>query len=179
MEHLSVSAGMMYDAAAIASALGLGAVLPAPSPGASQVQGLAEDAAEFVHSALDQPSFGRIQRLVEFGLPRQALRHLARELVADPDRAAALEHRIVPRTTLARRGDHGRLTPEESERTERLARLYVQAVRALGDAADAREFLGRPHPEIAGRTPLDAGLTDLGARQVEAILNGIEFGLPV
>lgn len=166
---------MVYDATAIASILGLDTEAPAPSP----AYGFAEDAAEFVHPTPERPSFGQIQRLVELGLPRQALRHLARELVADLDRAAALEHRIVPRTTLARRGDHGRLTPEESERTERLARLYVQAVQALGDAADAREFLGRPHPEIAGRTPLDAGLTDLGARQVEAILNGIEFGLPV
>lgn len=170
---------MMYDATAIASVLGLGAEAAAPQPASSPARGLAEDAALFVHPAAERPSFGQLQRLVELGLPRQALRHLARELVADPDRAAALEHRIVPRTTLARRGDQGRLTPEESERTERLARLYVQAARALGDAADAREFLSRPHPELSGRTPLDSGLTDLGARQVEAILNGIEFGLPV
>lgn len=166
---------MIYDAAAIAAALGLDVAAPSPPP----ARGLAEEAARFGHPAPEPLSFGQIQRLVDFGLPRQALRHLARELVADAARAAAFEHRIVPRATLARRGDHGRLTPEESGRTERLARLYVQAVRAFGDISDTREFLNRPHPELAGRTPLDAGLTEPGARQVEAILNGIEFGLPV
>jgi putative toxin-antitoxin system antitoxin component (TIGR02293 family) len=176
-----VEAEMQYDAIAVAATLGLafGQTAAEPSTFMGRGSGFAEEAAPSARAGEDRPSFGLMQRLVEQGLPRRALRHLAREIVEDPERAAALEHRIVPRTTLARRGEDGLLTPEESEKTERLARLYVQAARALGDPADAREFLARPHPELEGRAPLEAGLTDLGARRVEAILNGIEHGLPV
>ena len=34
-----------------------------------------------------------------------------------------------------------------------------------------------PHPELEGRSPLDAAKTDLGARRVEQVLNALEFGL--
>ena len=172
---------MQYDAVAVAATLGLALGQPAAEPAmlTGRDSGSLEKAVPLPHGGGAGPSFGLMQRLVERGLPRRALRHLALEIVGDPERAAALEHRIVPRTTLARRGEDGLLTPEESEKTERLARLYVQAARALGDPADAREFLARPHPELEGRTPLEAGLTDLGARRVEAVLNGIEHGLPV
>lgn len=172
---------MQYDAIAVAATLGLafGQTAAEPSTFMGRGSGCAEEAAPSARAGEDRPSFSLMQRLVEQGLPRCALRHLAREIVEDPERAAALEHRIVPRTTLARRGEDGLLTPEESEKTERLARLYVQAARALGDPADAREFLARPHPELEGRAPWEAGLTVLGARRVEAILNGFEHGLPV
>ncbi len=172
---------MQYDAVAVAATLGLAFGQPVPEPAMlmGRGPGFAEEVAPPALAGEERPSFGLMQRMVERGLPRRALRHLAREIVDGPERAAALEHRIVPRTTLARRGEDGLLTPEESEKTERLARLYVQAARALGDPADAREFLARPHPELDGRAPLEAGLTDLGARRVEAILNGVEHGLPV
>ena len=34
-----------------------------------------------------------------------------------------------------------------------------------------------PHPLLDGRSPLDAAMTDLGARRAEHILNALEYGL--
>ena len=82
---------------------------------------------------------------------------------------------MVPKTTLERR--ETRLSPQESERTERVARLFVHARRALGTAAEARAFMTTPHPELDGRTPIDAAKTDLGTRRTEQILNALEYGL--
>lgn len=124
------------------------------------------------------PSAVYIQQAVEAGLPRVALRRLM-ELLAGSDRSKVsdLEWNVVPKTTLERR--KSRLSTEESERTERIARLFVHAHRALGAEAEAREFMTTPHPELDGRTPFDTGRTDLGARRVEAILNALEYGLAV
>jgi putative toxin-antitoxin system antitoxin component (TIGR02293 family) len=117
-----------------------------------------------------------IEKAVESGLPRDALRHVA-ELIAGGDKAkaTALERGIVPKTTLERR--ETKLTPQESERTERIARLFVHARRALGTEAEAREFMTAPHPELDGRNPVEAARTDLGTRRTEQILNALEYGL--
>jgi putative toxin-antitoxin system antitoxin component (TIGR02293 family) len=124
------------------------------------------------------PSALYIGQAVEAGLPRVALRRLV-ELLAGGDKSkiSDLEWDVVPKTTLERR--KSKLSTEESERTERIARLFVHARRALGAEAEAREFMTTPHPELDGRTPFDAAKTDLGARRVEAILNALEYGLAV
>ena len=122
------------------------------------------------------PTATLIERAVEQGLPRQALRRVATFLAgADRAKIAALEWGVVPKTTLERRAT--RLSPQESERTERVARLAVHAVRALGTAAEAREFMTTPHPELGARTPIGAAMTDLGARHVERLLTALEYGL--
>jgi uncharacterized protein (DUF2384 family) len=46
------------------------------------------------------------------------------------------------------------------------------------DREQARRFLRTPHPEIGGKTPLDAALTELGARQAEEVMARIVYGLP-
>ncbi len=149
-----VEAGMQYDAVAVAAALGLALDLPAAEPAVptGRGPGFAEGAVPLADGGGARPSFGLMQRLVERGLPRRALRHLALEVAGDPERAAALEHWIVPRTTLARRGEEGLLTPEESEKTERLARLYVQAatggldLNAVDHPDAERIAVGEEHP---------------------------------
>jgi len=52
----------------------------------------------------------------------------------------------------------------------------VHARRALGTEAEAREFLTSPHPELDGRSPIDAAKTDLGTRRTEQILTALEYG---
>lgn len=117
-----------------------------------------------------------IEWAVEQGLPRATLRHVA-EWLAGGDKAMAslLERGVIPKTTLERRG--ARLSPQESERTERIARLSVHARRALGTEAEAREFMMTPHPELDNRSPVDAARTDLGTRRAEQLLNALEYGL--
>ena len=117
-----------------------------------------------------------IEKAVEQGLPRKVLRRLA-ERIAGADRAkiSALEWSVVPKTTLERR--ESRLSPQESERTERVARLFVHARRALGSEDEARSFVMTAHPELDGRSPVEAAKTDLGTRRAEQILNALEYGL--
>lgn len=122
------------------------------------------------------PSADTMRKAIESGLPRATLRRLT-NMIAGGDEAQAkrFERLVVARTTLDRR--HDRLSKQESERTERTARLFVQARKALGTEEEAREFMTAPHPELDGETPLQAAQTDLGARRVEDILNALEYGL--
>jgi putative toxin-antitoxin system antitoxin component (TIGR02293 family) len=122
------------------------------------------------------PSAILIEKAVASGLPRFVLRHVAEQIAgADKARIAALESGVVPRTTLERR--ERQLSPVESERTERIARLFVHARRALGSEVEAREFMTTPHPQLDGRTPIDAAKMDLATRRAEQILNALEYGL--
>jgi putative toxin-antitoxin system antitoxin component (TIGR02293 family) len=83
---------------------------------------------------------------------------------------------VVPKSSLSRRGT---LTPAQGEQTERLARLFAYAQRVFGDADDARAFMHNPHPELQGRRPVDAALSELGGRAVEKVLDALAYGLPV
>ena len=117
-----------------------------------------------------------IEKAVEKGLPRLVLRHVAEQLAGeDKAKISLLEWVVVPKTTLERREEQ--LSPQESERTERVARLFVHARRALGTEAEAREFMTTPHPQLEKRSPIDVARTDLGARRTEQILNALEYGL--
>jgi putative toxin-antitoxin system antitoxin component (TIGR02293 family) len=114
---------------------------------------------------------------VERGLPKATLRIVVQRVF--PDDAAdqrAMMRRIVPEATYKRRRE--RLSPAESERTERLARIVAIAEDVWQDREQARRFLTTPHPEMAGKTPVDAALTELGARQAEEVMARIVYGLP-
>ena len=113
---------------------------------------------------------------VERGLPKATLRIVVQRIFPDASEQRALMHRIVPEATYKRRRD--RLSPAESERTERLARVVAIAEDVWQDRDQARRFLTTPHPEIGGKTPLDAALTELGARQAEEVMARIVYGLP-
>lgn len=117
-----------------------------------------------------------LRAAVEYGLPVGALDAVARRLASDDLKAAEIKYRIVPRTTLRRRT---RLTAEESERLERLARVTALAERVWEDDDLAHEFLVTPQPQLGGERPIDLARSDLGAREVEELLLGIEYALPV
>ncbi len=113
---------------------------------------------------------------VERGLPKSTLRNVVRRVFPDASEQRAMMHRIVPEATYKRRRE--RLSPIESERTERVARVIALAEEVWQDREHARRFLTTPHPEIGGKTPLDAALTELGARQAEEVMARILYGLP-
>jgi putative toxin-antitoxin system antitoxin component (TIGR02293 family) len=116
-----------------------------------------------------------LRRAVEEGLPVESLDAVAGYLSANHIEATTLKYRIVPKTTLRRRT---RLSPEESERTERLARLATLAGHVWEDPGLAREFLTSAQPQLGGERPIDLARTDLGAREVEELLMKIEYALP-
>ncbi|HTC08226.1 MAG TPA: antitoxin Xre/MbcA/ParS toxin-binding domain-containing protein [Acetobacteraceae bacterium] len=117
-----------------------------------------------------------IEEAIARGLPRDALQRVAQAISPDPAAANKLIHAVVPKSSLSRRGT---LTPAQGEQTERLARLFAYARLVFGDAGDARAFMHNPHPELQGRRPVDAALTELGGRAVERVLDALAYGLPV
>jgi putative toxin-antitoxin system antitoxin component (TIGR02293 family) len=118
----------------------------------------------------------RLNDAVQRGLPKATLRNVARHVFADAAGQRALMRQIVPEATYKRRGE--RLSAAESERTERLARVVATAEDVWQDREQTRRFLTTPHPELGGKTPLEAALTELGARQAEEVLARIVYGLP-
>ena len=113
---------------------------------------------------------------VERGLPKATLRIVVQRIFSNASDQRAMMHRIVPEATYKRRRD--RLSPAESDRTERLARVVAIAEDVWQDRDQARRFLTTPHPEIGGKTPVEAALTELGARQAEEVMARIVYGLP-
>lgn len=115
--------------------------------------------------------------VVAEGLPKGSvhavLTHLAEHY---PVEVQALRDFVAPRATLKRR--RTRLSPTESQRLERLARVVAMTEEVWQDRTAAAEFLTRRHHALGGRTPLQMATTDLGTRQVEEVLAAIEFGLP-
>jgi putative toxin-antitoxin system antitoxin component (TIGR02293 family) len=91
--------------------------------------------------------------------------------------AAELDRLAVSRKTLAHRRSLGSLTPDQSDRLTRLLRVIAEAEITFGDRAKAHTWLRRSTPLLDGEAPLDRLDTDIGTRQVEAILGRIAFGL--
>jgi putative toxin-antitoxin system antitoxin component (TIGR02293 family) len=85
---------------------------------------------------------------------------------------------VVPRRTLARRRESGnRLSPEESDRAVRLARITAHAERVFGDDEKAHGWLREPSRTLGGTIPLDLLRTETGAQLVEQTLHRIDFGM--
>lgn len=138
-------------------------------------------AAERIASVLGLPggvrSLAELQAAVARGLPKASLRRVAGHVSAISREQWALVYGIVPEATYKRRRDT--LKPEESARTERLARVVATAEYVWDDVNAARRFLTTPHPALRGERPLDAARTELDARRVEELLWQIVHGLPV
>ncbi len=114
---------------------------------------------------------------LEEGLSVLALDHLA-EVIAPNDET--FKYLIVPRPTLMRRrkGPSRRLSTEESGRLTRVAKIWAFAFQVWGSEAEARDFLGRPHPLLDGRKPIDLALaSDFGGDIVENVLGGLHYGI--
>lgn len=72
----------------------------------------------------------------------------------------------------------GRVAKEESERLLRLAMIHEQAVNLFeGDATAASDWLARPRKALGGKSPLEAGETEIGAREVEDLIGRLEHGV--
>ena len=120
-------------------------------------------------------SWADLDAAVAAGLPRASLDALS-ERVATPPESSRLKYRIVPKATYQRRQ---LLSVAHSQKTERLARVFAMAETVWGEREAAREFMRTPHPELDGRTPLDAAMTEIGARRVEEVIERGLHGLPV
>jgi len=121
-------------------------------------------------------SWRDLEDAVNDGLPKRALQAMASRALPDGAPTGPLVYRVVPVATFKRRT---KLTPEESARTERLARVVAIAESMWDEQDEARTFLNTAHPLLDGRTPLEVAGTELGARRVERMLQDVEHGLPL
>jgi putative toxin-antitoxin system antitoxin component (TIGR02293 family) len=118
-----------------------------------------------------------IRRAVEDGLSVEAVTELQAELKRiGVRRPSEYVEAIVTRATRQRRD---RLKPEEGERLLRVAKIIALALDVWGDEEDAGAFLTSPHALLGGAKPIDRALSEMGARQVEDLLYGMDLGLPV
>ena len=84
----------------------------------------------------------------------------------------------IPATTLARRKRSGTLTPSESDRLVRIARLELMAVAMMrGDVNAAGQWLRAPHELLDRETPLARASTETGARDVEHLIGRLRHGV--
>lgn len=113
-------------------------------------------------------------RLVRRGLPIGAV-----QFVLDSGflTLAELDRIVLPRKTLANRRKLGTLTPEQSDRLVRVARVIAAAVETFGGGEKAGTWLRRPTTALAGESPLELLDTDEGAREVETLLGRIAHGI--
>ncbi|MEM9479708.1 MAG: antitoxin Xre/MbcA/ParS toxin-binding domain-containing protein [Verrucomicrobiota bacterium] len=85
----------------------------------------------------------------------------------------------MTKSTLSRRRKTSRLSREESDRLMRFTRIFGMAVRMLESEEAAKNWLSEPAPALAHEAPLDYADTELGAREVEALLWKLEHGVYV
>lgn len=117
-----------------------------------------------------------MRRAVRRGLPYRSLEALAEALSLESEEEMASVAGLAPRT-LARRKTSRTLRPGESDRVYRVARVTARAVEVLGGREKAERWLKKSNAALGGEVPLRALDTDLGARQVEAVLGRIEHGV--
>lgn len=83
----------------------------------------------------------------------------------------------ISERTLARRRNHGYLTPIESDRLFRLIHLYMQAADVLGSIDAADEWMHSPAVALGDKTPLEYARNEVGAKRVEQLLIRIDHGV--
>jgi putative toxin-antitoxin system antitoxin component (TIGR02293 family) len=83
----------------------------------------------------------------------------------------------MSRATLHRRKKLGTLDRAESDRLVRYGRLVSHATAAFGGIEGARSWLAAPAVAFNGECPLDFADTEIGAREVDALLGRLEHGV--
>ena len=112
---------------------------------------------------------------VREGLSISVFKSVATNLeMSDREFARALN---IPSRTFDRRLVQGILSPEESDRLARVAKIFNEAREVFGSPEKARGWMSTPLAVFEGETPLRRADTSLGASQVEDVLGRIDHGV--
>ncbi len=112
---------------------------------------------------------------VRSGLPFNELEALREGFDCSMEKLAASLG--LSKATLHRRKIEGRLTPDESDRVMRFARLLGHAMQVMQGEDAAREWLTSPQFGLGGAIPLVYAETETGAREVENLLGRIAYSV--
>ena len=119
----------------------------------------------------------RIYASVRKGLSYSAFEHLQRNTSIPAPAFAELTG--IPKRTLTRRKEQGKLEPEESDRLLRVARVFGRALELFeGNVDAARVWLTTRQPALGRMSPLELAKTNVGANEVESLIGRLEFGIP-
>ena len=124
-------------------------------------------------SAQAGSALSQIRNALRQGVPRSAFEGLRSELGISSEEFADIVG--IPARTLARRTD--RFKPDESERLLRIGSVLRKAADVLEDREATRRWMTQPKVALGGLTPLRCCDTEVGAREVEALLGRIEHGV--
>jgi putative toxin-antitoxin system antitoxin component (TIGR02293 family) len=116
-----------------------------------------------------------MQDAIRDGLPYRSLEALAAALDLNQREVTAVVGMAA--RTASRRKRERHLSPLESDRIYRIARITRLAAETLGDLEKARTWLSRPNRAVGGQVPLKMLDTEIGTRHVEEILIHINYGI--
>jgi putative toxin-antitoxin system antitoxin component (TIGR02293 family) len=118
----------------------------------------------------------KILKKVKEGLTFQSVERF-QEITCFSTREVAYLVSIPPRTLIRRKAQR-RLDSDESDRLLRVTRVFAKALDLFeGDASAARHWFRTPAPALGGEPPIRLARTDLGSREVEALIDRIEQGV--
>ncbi len=124
-------------------------------------------------SAKASSTLAQIRDALRQGVPRAAFDRLRSELAVPAEELAEILG--IPPRTLARRTE--RFKPDESERLLRIGSVVQKANDVLEEPLAARRWMTQPKQALGGLTPLRCCDSEMGAREVEALLGRIEHGV--
>lgn len=114
-------------------------------------------------------------RKVQRGFPVSSFEKLRRKLDVSDNLLSQVIN--IPKRTLTRRKQQGRLNVVESEKVLRIARLYDKAMEVFEDEEAAEKWFKEPARGLGGVIPLEYAKTELGAQEIEKLLIRIEHGV--
>jgi putative toxin-antitoxin system antitoxin component (TIGR02293 family) len=117
----------------------------------------------------------KLIRALKAGLPVGELDDLRSSLDLPMERLAPMLG--ISKATLHRRKSAGRLDAAESDRVVRFARLLGMAAAVMESLENGRHWLTSAQVGLGGAIPLEYAETEVGAREVEALLGRIEYGV--
>lgn len=117
-----------------------------------------------------------ILRSVQAGLSFRAFEQFQKNVGLSQAQVSGLMQ--IAERTLSRRRAEGRFRPDESDRLLRAGRVLGRALEIFdGDSVAARSWFLSPQASLGGAIPLKLAETEVGTREVEAVLGRIEHGV--
>lgn len=128
----------------------------------------------FFTELMDADDSHRVE-LVRRGLRSQVITETA-DALAVP-KATLLSAIGVPVSTMTRRmKSHAKLSPDESDKIDRVAQTFKRAIELFGDEATAREWMSTKLLALGDRTPLELLDSSAGYEMVLNTIGRIAYG---
>ena len=134
-----------------------------------------------VDKDLNQPSTTvdlpqRLTAIVQEGLPPSAADRIAEYYELSRQQVSELMG-VSVRTLERHQKDNKPLSPVQSDRLLRYARIAARAEEVFEDTQIARNWLKRPNQALGGEIPLNLLDTEAGVEQVDDVLTRIKYGV--